>query len=166
MLMDSCLGIGKSMQTTLLVAQSLHIMLQPPACILVFYRQMQLTYMETVCQAPHHSHLPPTAPPPDLWRPQETMSRDQRGKIEMFFSSTGAFTAAKSPNANHHGHINAQLYSASITQIFGMWLFVKVQSVSSKLLTTASKSGPNRCKERSRPQKMLMRIKTEGLLGR
>ena len=84
----------------------------------------------------------------------------------MFISSTGACTAAKSPIANHLGHINAQLYSASITQIFRMRLFVKVEYVSSKLLTTGSKSGPNGCMERSRPQKMLMRIKIEGLLGR
>ena len=42
-----------------------------------------------------------------------------------------------------------------------MPLFVKVESGSSKLLRTVSKSGPNGCKERSRPQKMLMRIKIE-----
>ena len=47
-----------------------------------------------------------------------------------------------------------------------MQLFVKVESVSDKLLKTASKSGPNGCKERSIPQKMLMRINIEGLLGR
>ena len=47
-----------------------------------------------------------------------------------------------------------------------MPLFVKVESGSSKLLRTVSKSGPNGCKERSRPQKMLMRIKIESFLGR
>ena len=83
----------------------------------------------------------------------------------MLLSSTGAYTAARSTTANHHGHINAQLYSAFITQIFRMRLFVKVKYVSNKLLKNASKSGPNGCKERSRPQKMLMRIKIEGLLG-
>ena len=120
-------------------------------------------------QSLFHSHLPPTAPPSDLRRPQrvlrpheklgnyvtwpawenwnvfqfnwclytqslatnspapwpeaspasasgtrsyETTSRDQRGKIEIFFFSTGACTAAKSPIANHQSQINAQLYSA------------------------------------------------------
>ena len=43
-----------------------------------------------------------------------TTSRDQRGKIEMFFSSTGACTAAKFPIANHHSQMNTQLYSASL----------------------------------------------------
>ena len=47
-----------------------------------------------------------------------------------------------------------------------MRLFVKAESASSKLLKTVSKSGPNGCKECSRPQQMLMRIKIEGLLGR
>ena len=47
-------------------------------------------------------------------RSYETMSRDQRGKIEMFFSSTGACTAAKFPIANHYSQINTQLYSASL----------------------------------------------------
>ena len=42
-----------------------------------------------------------------------------------------------------------------------MSLSVKVESDSSKLLRTVSKSGPNGCKERLRPQKMLMRIKIE-----
>ena len=84
----------------------------------------------------------------------------------MLFTSTGAYTAARSTTANHHGHINAQLYFAFIIQIFRMPLFVKVESVSNKLLKTASKSGPNGCKERSRPQKMLMGIKIEGLLVR
>ena len=84
----------------------------------------------------------------------------------MLFSSTGAYTAGRSTTANHYGHINAQLYSAFITQIFRMRLFVNVESVSNKLLKTASKSGPNGRKERARPQKMLMRIKIEGLLGR
>ena len=126
-----------------------------------------------------HSHLPPTAPPL-LPRPltcgvsseclgtrsYDTTSRDQRGKIEMFFSSTGACTATKSPIANHRCPIIAQLYFASVTQMFLMPLFVKVESDSSKLLRTVSKSGPNGCKERSRPQKMLMRIKIESFLGR
>ena len=49
-------------------------------------------------------------------RSYETTSRDQRGKIEMFFSSTGACTAAKFPIANHHSQINTQLYSASLTR--------------------------------------------------
>ena len=79
----------------------------------------------------------------------------------MFFSSTGACTATKSPIANHRSSIVAQLYFASVTQMFLMPLFVKVGSGSSKLLRTVSKSGPNGCKERSRPQKMLMRIKIE-----
>ena len=99
-------------------------------------------------------------------RSYETTSRDQRGKIEMFFSSTGACTATKSPIANHRSSIVAQLYFASVTQMFLMPLFVKVESGSSKLLRTVSKSGPNGCKERSRPQKMLMRIKIESFLGR
>ena len=47
-------------------------------------------------------------------RSYETTSRDQRGKIEMFFSSTGACTAAKFPIANHYSQINTQLYSASL----------------------------------------------------
>ena len=84
----------------------------------------------------------------------------------MFFSSTGACTATKSPIANHRSPIVAQLYFASVTQMFLMPLFVKVESDSSKLLRTVSKSGPNGCKERSRPQKMLMRIKIESFLGR
>ena len=46
----------------------------------------------------------------------ETTSRDQRGKIEMFFSSTGACTAAKFPIANHYSQINTQLYSASLVR--------------------------------------------------
>ena len=79
----------------------------------------------------------------------------------MFFRSTGACTATKSPIANHRSSIVAQLYFASVTQMFLMPLFVKVESDSSKLLRTVSKSGPNGCKERSRPQKMLMRIKIE-----
>ena len=77
-----------------------------------------------------------------------------------------AGTAAKSTIANRHSQINAQLYSASITQISRMRSFVKAESASSKLLKTVSKSGPNGCKERWRPQKMLMRIKIEGRLGR
>ena len=92
-------------------------------------------------------------------RSYETTSRDQRGKIQMFFSSTGACTATKSPIANHRSSIVAQLYFASVTQMFLMPLFVKVESGSSKLLRTVSKSGPNGYKKRSRPQKMLMRIK-------
>ena len=99
-------------------------------------------------------------------RSYETTSRDQRGKIEMFFSSTGTGTATKSPIANHRSPIIAQLYFACVTQMFLMPLFVKVESDSSKLLRTVSKSGPNGCKERSRPQKMLMRIKIESFLGR
>ena len=79
----------------------------------------------------------------------------------MFFSSTGACTATQSPTANHRSPIIAQLYFASVTQMFMMPLFVKVESDSSKLLRTVSKSGPNGCKERSRPQKMLMRIEIE-----
>ena len=84
----------------------------------------------------------------------------------MFFSSTGACTATKCPIANHRSPIVAQLYFASVTQMFLMPLFVKVESDSSKLWRTVSKSGPNGCKERWRPQKMLMRIKIENLLGR
>ena len=45
-------------------------------------------------------------------RSYETTSRDQRGKIQMFFSSIGACTAAKFPIANHHSQIITQLYSA------------------------------------------------------
>ena len=89
-------------------------------------------------------------------RSYETTSRDQRGKIQMFFSSTGACTATKSSIANHRSPIIAQLYFASVTQMFLMPLFAKVESDSSKLLRTVSKSGPNGCKERSRPQKILM----------
>ena len=99
-------------------------------------------------------------------RSYETTSRDQRGKIEMFFSSIGACTATKYPIANHRSPIVAQLYFASVTQMFLMPLFVKFESDSSKLLRTVSKSGPNGCKERSRPQKMLMRIKIKSFLGR
>ena len=99
-------------------------------------------------------------------RSYETTSRDQLGKNEMLFSSTGACTATKSPIANHRSSIVAQLYFASVTQMFPMPLFVKVESGSSKLLRSVSKSGPNGCKERSRPQKMLMRIKIESFLGR
>ena len=70
---------------------------------------------------PVHSHLPPTAPPLTCRVPSEclgtrsleTTSRDHRGKIEMFLSSTGACTTAKSPIANIHSQITAQLYSAS-----------------------------------------------------
>ena len=122
-----------------------------------------------------HIHLPPTAPPRGPrpltrgvssecsgTRSYETTSRDQRGKIEMFFSSTGACTATKSPIANHRSSIIAQLYFASVTQMFLMPLFVKVESDSSKLLRAVSKSGPNGCKERSRQQ----RIKIESFLGR
>ena len=72
----------------------------------------------------------------------------------MFFSSTGACTATKSPIVNHRRSIVAHLYFASVTQMFLMPLFVKVESDSSKLLRTVSKSGPNGCKERVRPQKM------------
>ena len=50
-------------------------------------------------------------------RSYETTSRDQRGKIQMFFSSTGACTAAKFPIANHHSQINTQLYSASLIRL-------------------------------------------------
>ena len=99
-------------------------------------------------------------------RSYETTSRDQRWKIQMFFSLTGACTATKSSIANHRSSIVAQLYFASVTHMFLMPLFVKVESDSSKLLRTVSKSGPNGCKERSRPQKMLMRIKIESFLGR
>ena len=99
-------------------------------------------------------------------RNYETTSRDQHGKIEMFFSSTGACTATKSPIANHRSSIVAHLYFASVTLMFLMPLFVKVESGSSKLLRTVSKSGPNGCRERSRPQKMLMRTKIESLSGR
>ena len=77
----------------------------------------------------------------------------------MFFSVTGACTVTKSSIANHHSPIIAQIYFASVTHMFLVPLFVKVESDSSKLLRTVSKSGPNGCKERSRPQKMLMRIK-------
>ena len=113
-----------------------------------------------------HSHLSPTAPTPDLQCLQRVLRHEklgnsvtwQRGKIEMFFSSTGACTATKSPIANQHSHINAQLYSASIKQIFRMRLFVKVESASSKLLKTASKYALNGCKERPGPLKMLMKI--------
>ena len=58
------------------------------------------------------------------------------------------------------------LFHTSVTQMFLMPLFFKVESGSSKLLRTVPKSGPNGCKERSRPQKMLMRIKIESFLGR
>ena len=74
-----------------------------------------------------HSHLPPTAPPllPHPLtcgvsceclgtRSYETTLRDQRGKIQMLFSATGACTAAKFPIANHHSQMNTQLYSASL----------------------------------------------------
>ena len=84
----------------------------------------------------------------------------------MFFSLTGACTATKSSIANHRSSIVAQLYFASVTHMFLMPLFVKVESDNSKLLRTVSKSGPNGCKERSRPRKMLMRIKIESFLGR
>ena len=77
----------------------------------------------------------------------------------MFFSSTGACSATKSPISNHRNPIVAQLYFTSATQMFLMLLLVKVESDSSKLLKTVSKSGPNGCKERSKPQKMLMTIK-------
>ena len=50
-------------------------------------------------------------------RSYETTSRDQRGKIQMFFSSTGACTAAKFPIANHHSQIITQLYSASLIRL-------------------------------------------------
>ena len=83
----------------------------------------------------------------------------------MFFSLTGACTATKYSIANHRSPIVAQLFFASVTHMFLM-PFVKVESDSSKLLRTVSKSGPNGCKERSRPQKMLMRIKIESFLGR
>ena len=71
----------------------------------------------------------------------KVLSRDQRGKIQMFFSLAGAFTAVKFPIANHHSQINVQLNSASITQIFRVRVFVKVESASNKLLITALKSG-------------------------
>ena len=77
-----------------------------------------------------HSHLPPTAPPrgptpltcgvSSEWlgtRSYETTSRDKRGKIQIFFSSTGACAAAKFPIANHHSQINTQLYSASLIRL-------------------------------------------------
>ena len=47
-------------------------------------------------------------------RSYETTSRDQRGKIQMCFSWTGACTAAKFSIANHYSQINTQLYSASL----------------------------------------------------
>ena len=50
-------------------------------------------------------------------RSYETTSRDQRGKIQMFFSLTGACTAAKFPIENHHSQINTQLYSASLIRL-------------------------------------------------
>ena len=50
-------------------------------------------------------------------RSYETTSRDQRGKIQMFFSSTGACTASKFPIANHHSQIDTQLYSASLIRL-------------------------------------------------
>ena len=75
-------------------------------------------------------------------RSYETRSRDQRGKIEMLFSSTSACTATKSLIANHRRPIDAQLYFASVTQMFLMLIFVKVESDSRKLLRTVSKSGP------------------------
>ena len=84
----------------------------------------------------------------------------------MFFSSTGACTETKSRIANHRRPIDAQLYLASVTQMFLLLIFVKVESDSSKLLRTVSKSGPNGCKERSRPQQMVMRTKIVSLLGR
>ena len=70
------------------------------------------------------------------------------------------------PDSWYRSPIVAQLYFASVTQMFLMLLFVKVESDSSKPLRTVSKSGPNGCKERSRPPKMLMGIKIESLLGR
>ena len=85
------------------------------------------------------------------------------GKLKCFFSSTGACTATKYLIANRRSPIDAQLYFASVTQMFLMLIFVKVESDSSKLLRTVSKSGPNGCKERSRPQKMFMMIKIESL---
>ena len=84
----------------------------------------------------------------------------------MFFSLTGACAVTKSLIANHRSPIIAQLYFASVTHMFLVPLFVKVDSDSSKMLRTVSKSCPNRCKERSRPQKMLMRIKIESFLLR
>ena len=71
----------------------------------------------------------------------------------MFFSSTGACTATKSPIANQRSPIVAQLYFASVTQMFLMLSFVKVETDSSKLLRTVSKPGPNGCKECSNSQK-------------
>ena len=59
----------------------------------------------------------------------------------MFFSLTGACTATKSSIANYRSSIVAQLYFASVTHMFLMPLFVKVESDSSKLLRTVSKSG-------------------------
>ena len=56
------------------------------------------------------------------------------GKLN-FFSSTGACTATKCPIANRRSPIVAQLYFASVTKMFLMLLFVKVESDSSKLLT-------------------------------
>ena len=129
------------------------------------------------CATPVSQSLVTNSPPLDLRRPQRVLWHEKlmltrsaphelRGKIEMFFFSTGACTAAKSTIAIRHSRIDAQLYSASITQNFRRRLFVKVEYASCKLLKTVSKSGPNGCKERSRPQKMLMRIKIEGLFGR
>ena len=56
--------------------------------------------MDSSCSVVTHSHLPPLEQPrpltcgvPNEWRHEKLgnyMSRDQRGKIEMFFSSTGA----------------------------------------------------------------------------
>ena len=102
----------------------------------------------------------PGAPPSEVMKLRHVNSV---GKLKCF--STGACTATKSSIANHRSSIVAQLYFASVTQMFLMPLFVKVESDSSKLLRTVSKSGPNGCKERSRPQKMLMRIKIESFLG-
>ena len=141
----------------------------------VAHRTSDLTWAAPVTVACHQQPQPRPGPRPLTCgvsseclgtRSYETTSRDQRGKIQMFFSLTGACTATKSSIANHRSSIVAQLYFASVTHMFLMPLFVKVESDSSKLLRTVSKSGPNGCKERSRPQKMLMRIKIESFLGR
>ena len=111
----------------------------------------------------------PGAPPPDLRRLQRVLRHQKLWNYVTWpawenwnvFSSTGACTATKSPIVNHRSSIIAQLYVASVTQMFLMPLSVKVESDSSKLLRTVSKSGPNGCKGRSRPQKILMRIQIE-----
>ena len=91
---------------------------KPPMLPVWFEKATLLTVDPVMAASWSTQSLATNSPAPDLpgvpseclgTRRYETTSRDQRGKIEMFISSTGAYTAAKSPIANHHGHINAQL---------------------------------------------------------